>query len=273
MSKKGMLCLLLVMCCLVLTACQEREVFDTTLPANRATEAPTEEPAQNLFGETVVGPTDYDDGSYDPASEEGGDWEEVSEAAAESTLAPVIQSDYAGATPVIIDPIDKPTPTPLPTLSFSYVTYEAAALHMSFEGPSGWIVDDSVSDTYVLTNPDTSMDYPAQLTVRAVPVNKTYSKNELTKEVKGMLDTLAGSGDLTGFSPSNTADRTFLGTTGVYANYTAEMKETGAQIAGRIIVACVDRTLYSLHVSYPRGYRDFYVDNVFDKFRHSVKLN
>ena len=274
MNRKRMLCLVLALCALVLTACQQREVFDTLPPGGRATEAPTAEAAQNLFGSAVVGPTDYDDGSYDPSSEEGGDWEEIPDSqGAAATAAPVIQSEYAGATPVLIDPIDKPTPTPLPTLSFSYVTYEAPALHMTFEGPSGWTTDESQADTFILTNPDPSMDYAATMTVRAVRVNKQYTKSELTKEVKGMLDTLAGSGELTGFSPSNTAERTFLSSTGIYANYKAVEKATGAEIAGRLIVACVDRTLYSLHVSYPRGYTDFYVSNVYDKFRHSVKLN
>ena len=272
-TKKRLLCLALALCALMLTACQQKEVFDTLPPEGRATDAPaTDAPAQDLFGSAVVGPTDYDDGSYDPASEEGGGSEEIIETVDTVTAAPVIQSDYAGATPVIIDPIDKPTPTPLPVLSFSYVKYDASSLHLSFEGPSGWIVDDSMADTYVLTNPDPSMDYPAALTVRAVPVNKAYTKSELTREIKGMLDTLSGSGDLTSFSPSNTAERAFLGGTGIYANYTATVKETGAQIAGRMIVVCVDRTLYSLHVTYPRGYRDFYVSEVYDRFRHSVEL-
>ena len=275
MRKKQVLCLMLALCALLLTACQQREVFDTMTPGQRNAGTATEAPAQDLFGSAVVGPQDYDDGTYDPASEEGGDWEETVDTAAseEATAAPVIQSDYAGATPVLIDPIDKPTPTPLPTLSFSYITYEAANLHLTFEGPSGWTVDETVSDTFTLTNPDPSMDYAAMMTVRAVPVNKQYSRNELAKEVKGMLDTLSGSGELTEFSPSNTAERTFLGSTGVYANYKAAVKETGAEIAGRLIVVCVDKTLYSLHVSYPRGYTDFYVTNVYDKFRHSVKRN
>ena len=206
-------------------------------------------------------------------SEEGGEWEDVPDDPENAvTVAPVIQSEYAGATPVIIDPIDKPTPTPLPVLSFSFVTYEAASLHLTFEGPSGWTVDDTIADTYRLTNPDPSMDYAATLVVRAVPVNKAYSKSELTREVKGMLDTLA-SGQMTSFEPSNTAERSFLGTTGVYANYTATDAETGAKVAGRLIVACADKTLYTLHMSCPRGYRDFYVTNVYDKFRHSVKRN
>ena len=274
MNKKRMLCLVLVLCTLALTACQQKEVFDTNLPPQgRTGDSPTAEPAQDLFGSTVVGPTDYDDGSYDPASEEGGEWEDVPDDPENAvTVAPVIQSEYAGATPVIIDPIDKPTPTPLPVLSFSFVTYEAASLHLTFEGPSGWTVDDTIADTYRLTNPDPSMDYAATLVVRAVPVNKAYSKSELTREVKGMLDTLA-SGQMTSFEPSNTAERSFLGTTGVYANYTATDAETGAKVAGRLIVACVDKTLYTLHMSCPRRYRDFYVTNVYDKFRHSVKRN
>ncbi len=275
MRKKQVLCLMLALCAVLLGACQQREVLATMSPGQRSAGTATEAPAQDLFGSAVVGPQDYDDGTYDPSSEEGGDWEETVDTAAsdEATAAPVIQSDYAGATPVLIDPIDKPTPTPLPTLSFSYIAYEAANLHLTFEGPSGWTVDETVSDTFTLTNPDPSMDYVARMTVRAVPVNKQYSRNELTKEVKGMLDTLSGSGELTEFSPSNTAERTFLGSTGVYANYKAAVKETGAEIAGRLIVVCVDKTLYSLHVSYPRGYTEFYVTNVYDKFRHSVKRN
>jgi len=293
MWKKRMVCAVLALCALVLTGCQQREVFDT-LPPVTVTDPPAADTGaadtetadaaaeeQNLFGDTEVGTTDFDDGSYDPASEEGGDWEPVDEpetesASAESaqaaqTAAPTMQSDYAGATPVLIDPIDKPTPTPLPPLTFTYETYTASALHMTFEAPANWVPDESEADTYRLTNPDPSMDYAATLTIRAIPVNKQYSKSELTKEVKGMLDTLSASGEYSRFEPSNTADRTFLSNTGVYANYKAVLND-GTLIAGRMIVTCVNKTLYTLHVSYPRGYTEFYVENVYDKFRHSVKL-
>ncbi len=280
MWKKRMLCLMLALCAVLLCSCQQqKEVFDT-IPqggtgASSSTTAPVEN--QNLFGETTV--PDFDDGSYDPASEDNvGEWEPTDETSApdltgqQQTAAPTIQSDYAGATPVVIDPIDKPTPTPLPTLSFSYSQYESAALHMTFEAPAGWTVDESEADTFRLVNPDPSMDYAASLTVRAIPVNKSYGKSELTKEIKGILDTLSSSGEYRSFSPSNTAERTFLGTTGVYANYKAELQD-GTLIAGRIIVNCIEKTLYTLHVSYPRGYTDFYVENVYDRFRHTVKMN
>jgi hypothetical protein len=180
-----------------------------------------------------------------------------------------MNSEYAGATPVLIDPIDKPTATPLPTLSFGYTTYEASTLHMTFDAPSGWLVEES-SDTFTLTNPDPSMDFAAQLIVRAVPVAKQYNKNDLTKEINGILSTIKEEGFKT-FSPSKTAGRVFLNSDGIYANYNGTL-ESGVKMGGRVIAACVNKTLYILHVTFPQGYRDFYVSNVYDKFRHTVKL-
>ena len=270
MWKKRILCLVLVLCAaLVMTACKQKETFPTT-PMQEETAEPQNE--QNIFGDTPV-PQDinFDDGSYDPSQEEGGDEEEVAgaEEQAETTAAPTMQSEYAGATPVLIDPIDKPTPTPLPPLTFTYQKYEAKALGLTFEGPSGWLADDSQPDTFTLTNPDPSMDYAAQLSIRVVPVNKNYNKSELVKEVKGTLDTL-GSDGFKKFERSNTAGRKFMNTDAIYANY-AGTTTGNVKIAGRIIIACSNKTLYILHVSYPQGYKKTYVDNVYDKFRHTVK--
>ena len=270
MWKKRILCLVLVLCAaLVMTACKQKETFPTT-PQQPETAEPQSE--QNIFGETPMPQEiDFDDGSYDPTQEEGGDEEEVIAAAyaEEPTTAPTMQSEYAGATPVLIDPIDKPTPTPLPPLTFTYDKYEAKALGLTFEAPAGWLPDDSQPDTYTLTNPDPSMDYAAQLSIRLVPVNKNYNKNELVKEVKGTLDTL-GSDGFKKFERSNTAGRKFMNTDAVYANYSGTTTDN-VKVAGRIIIACSNKTLYILHVSYPQGYTKTYVDNVYDKFRHTVK--
>ena len=103
----------------------------------------------------------------------------------------------------------EPTPTPLPPLTFNYTTYEAKSLHLSFEAPANWTIDDTQTDTYILTNPDPSMDYAAQLSIRLVPVNKNYNKNELIKEVKNTLDTLGSSG-FSKFERTNTAGRKFM---------------------------------------------------------------
>ena len=199
MWKKRILCLVLVLCAaLVMTACKQKETFPTSPQQPEATE-PTTATAdqQNIFGETPIPEEiNFDDGSYDPTQEEGGDEEEIIIPAESDgpTAAPTMNSQYAGATPVLIDPIDKPTPTPLPPLTFTYERYTAASLHLSFEAPSGWIVDDSQPDTYKLTNPMPDMDYQAQLSIRVVPVSKNYNKSELIKEVKNTLDTLGSEG-------------------------------------------------------------------------------
>lgn len=271
MWKKRVICLVLVLCAaLAMTACKQKETFPTTPQQDPPTAEPQSE--QNIFGETPLPQDiDFDDGSYDPSQEEGGDKEDVAADAAPAgpTEAPTMQSEYAGATPVLIDPIDKPTPTPLPPLTFTYDKYEAKALGLTFEAPSGWLTDDSQPDTFTLTNPNPAMDYAAQLSIRVVPVNKNYNKTELIREVKGTLDTL-GSDGFKKFERSNTAGRKFMNTDAIYANYTGTTTDD-VKVAGRIIIACSNKTLYILHVSYPAGYTKTYVDNVYDKFRHSVK--
>ena len=273
MWKKRILCLVLVLCAaLVMTACKQKETFPTTpqQPASQPTDVPADQ--QNIFGDTPVpDEIDWDDGSYDPTQEAGGDEEEIviPEAADGPTEAPTMKSEYAGATPVLIDPIDKPTPTPLPPLTFTYDKYEAPALHLSFEAPAGWIVDDSQPDTYKLKNPMPGMDYEAELSIRLVPVSKNYNKSELIKEVKNTLDTL-GSEGFKKFERSNTAGRKFMNTDAVYANYTGTTMDD-VKVGGRIIIACADKTLYILHVACPQGYTKTYVDNVYDRFRHTVK--
>ena len=278
MWKKRILCLALVVCAaLVMTACQQKETFPTSPQPETAQQQEAEAPvqdAQNIFGDTPVPQQiNFDDGSYDPTSEEGGSEEILPLDQTNSdgtTPAPTMKSEYAGATPVLIDPIDKPTPTPLPKLAFTYSTYEAPVLHLSFEAPAGWLVDDSATDTYKLTNPDPSMDYPATLSIRCVPVSKNYNKNELIKEVKSTLDTI-GSDGFTKFERSNTAGRKFLNSDGIYANYSGTTTEN-VKIAGRLIISCSNKMLYILDVSYPQGYTKTYVDGVYDKFRHTVKI-
>ncbi len=282
MLNMRILCLLRVLfSAVVMTACQQKEVFPTT--SQQSAEQPTPDPndVQNLFGETPVPGDDLDYDLINPADEEGGDQEPTGVDEDDNVLptaAPVVKSEYAGATPVLIDPIDKPTATPLPPLTFNFVKYEAAALRLSFEAPEGWTPDESQPDTYILTNPDTDMDYQGRLIIKKKPVDKNYNKNELIKEVKNLLDEIGKDG-FKKFEKSQTAGRKFLNTDGIYANYKGTLMDDGAKkganIAGRIIVACSNKTLYILHVSYPKGYANEYIESdkssVYNRFRHSVK--
>ena len=275
MLKKKIVCLILVLCAaLVLTACGQQQETYPNQPRQDTGAAQQQAPVQEqVVAEAPAQQINFNDGSYDPASEEGGQSEQVIAETNAATAAPVMQSEYAGATPVKIDPVDKPTPTPLPKLTFSYNTYTASNLHLTFEGPAGWMVDDLAVDSYTLTNPDPSMDYEATVEIRTIAAGKDYTQKELIKEVKAQADTLRSTGNFQSFDASDTAARFFIDGNGVYLAYKGVLndgQETG--VAGRIIVNTVNKTLYVLHVSYPRGLADTFADGVYNKVRHSMKL-
>ena len=276
MLKKKIACLVLVLCAaLILTACgQQQENYPSQPRQDSGTEQqPVYVQDQTAADAAPAQQINFNDGSYDPASEEGGQSEEVIVSQNAVTPAPVMQSEYAGATPVRIDPVDKPTPTPLPKVTFSYATYTAANLHLSFEGPAGWLPDDLATDSYTLTNPDPSMDYEAKIEIRTIAAGKDYTQKELIKEAKAQADSLRSSGGFKSFDASDTAARFFIDGNGVYIAYKGILdntEETG--VAGRIIVNTVNKTLYVLHVSYPRGLADTFAEGVYNKVRHSMKL-
>lgn len=284
MLKKKTICLALVLCCaLVLTACAQQATYPNQPKQDSASQSSTEQ--QPVTGQADMSAAseaapaqqiNFNDGSYNPASEEGGQSEQIGDTAQNApavTNAPMMQSEFAGATPVKIDPVDKPTPTPLPKITFSYTTYNAPNLHLTFEGPAGWIADDLAADTYILTNPDPSMDYEAKAEIRTIAAGKDYTQKELVKEAKAQAEALQGTGSFQSFSTSDTATRTFINGNGVYIAYKGTLndgQETG--VAGRIIVNTVNKVLYVLHVSYPRGLADTFADGVYNKIRHSMKL-
>ncbi len=201
-----------------------------------------------------------DDGVYD-----GGDTVVYGQADAAATVYP-----YAGSSPVPLDPIDAPTPTPRPTLTFTYVQYDIAKLGLSFQGPAGWVPDDSVDGLYTLTEPEDQIK-EGQLgvvTLSAAVVSNNYSESELVTEIKQRLDTISAT-NFTEWKPSYTATRYLMGSKGVYANYSGTMTD-GTQVGGRIHAVCLDKVLYCIQVTYPLNYKDDYL-NIFAKLRETVK--
>ena len=272
--KKGFRTVLLLSACLVLLAGCASE---PKTQYNVNTQGAANTPSTNTAGSSL--PADYD-----PASEEDDYTDDAASTPEEihlptlvtppptNTPIPVISGQYSGATPVVIDPIDKPTPTPLPALSFTYQTYTASNLNLTFEGPAGWVVDTSEANSYKLQRPDWATGYAATLVIRANSTSIEYTTDSLTTEVKSMLTNLRNA-NYPKFSPSNTATRKglFLGATGVYANYTATLDDN-LQIAGRIAAVYKNNVLYTIHLTYPAGYTDTYKTNVYDKLRDTLKV-
>ncbi|MBE5803178.1 MAG: hypothetical protein E7316_01530 [Clostridiales bacterium] len=275
MKKRMLLALMLVLCVVALCACQSSGTKYTVV--EKTTNQPPVQATQNLNltgDQPTANIIDFDNGGYDPTAEEGlgEEWDDfVEETPAPATAAPTVRSEYAGATPVLLDPIDKPTPTPAPPISFTYQAYDAINLHLTFEAPVGWSVDESVADTYILRNPDPSMAYQASLTVTATSVSSQMNKSSLNNQVEAMLDAIADGENVKSFSPSRTAERTLLDQTGVYANYTGVL-DNGEEIAGRVHATCVNKVLYTVHVTYPRAYRDTYEDTVYATLRKTINV-
>ena len=284
MTKRALLALTLAMSTVLLTACQssEPERFQVLTAPTQAvvvqqTQAPTTAPEVN-----VSESYDFDDGSYDPTSEEGmmeeipdAVWEApmiVTSAPAVFTAVPTMNSVYAGASPVVIDPIDKPTATPVPALTFAaYEAYDATNLNLSFEAPAGWLADSSAKDAFTVTNTDPTMSYRGFVMVSAESVSANYSKSQLTSQVKSVLNSIKGSFAGTSWSATNTASRTLLDADGIYADYSVTLSG-GIKVRGRVQVACVNKKLYTVHLSCPAEYYETYKKQVYDHLRKTIKV-
>lgn len=288
MKRKCRMLLCLVLALLTLSACSSQEKELATIPnitqaigpTNTPTSVPQTEPItvgdavgdgsgvsifdsnpydEQDWGEEALAEENYVD-ENDFANDESNDY-----AAAENTVYP-----YAGSTPIPLDPVDMPSPTPRPSLSFTYVSYTSYGLGVTFEGPAGWQVDESQTQMMILSEPSGQIKEGQQciITLSAEPVSSNYSESDLKSHVKQRLDTIYTS-DMSDYSPSLTATRYMMGQKGVYANYTGTLLD-GTEVGGRIMYVCLDRVLYGLEIIYPLGYKEDYLD-VFGQIRQTIK--
>lgn len=176
---------------------------------------------------------------------------------------------YAGSTPIPLNPIDMPTPTPRPDLSFTYAAYTASTVGVTFEGPVNWQVDQSQPGMLILAEPQNQVkdNWQCVVTLSAEPVTSNYSQKDLKSHVTQRLNTIGGS-EFTEWEPSYTATRYMMGSEGVYANYSGMLSD-GTEVGGRIHYVCIDRTLYGVEITFPLGYKDDFLD-VFGKIRSTI---
>ncbi|MBR6667038.1 MAG: hypothetical protein IKL25_01535 [Clostridia bacterium] len=253
MKKRLMLALLLILCAVLLASCGEGKRYEVKSNNNGGTQT------QQTPAETAI-----------PEEEPWEAPELPTQAPVTPTPAPTVRSEYAGATPVVVDPIDKPTPTAVPKLAVTYTTYDAIKLGLSFEGPAGWIMDDSAANVFIIQNPNARIDYPATLTLRAEKVPNDYTTADMKTVVKRLLNDIGAAG-FEDYDPSNTDTRSLLGKTGVYANYTGTLND-GRQVSGRIHVVCVDRVLYTIHLTAPKAQWNDYKEMVYDHMRDTLTI-
>lgn len=177
---------------------------------------------------------------------------------------------FTGSTPIPLEPIDAPTPTPQAPLNFTYISYSPATVGVTFEAPAGWIPDETYNEVFTLTEPESQMKNGQLgiINVYAVPVISNYTEAQLVQEIKQRLNTI-GSLNFIEWKPSYTATRFLLGSEGVYANYTGILVN-GIEVGGRIHATTIDNVLYCIQITYPLSFRTDFMD-VFAKLRETIK--
>lgn len=269
MGKKLTLIILSILLILVLTGCQPQ-----TPQFAEATKIPDPTPTVAPLVPTEPDEPDFDGGEYDPTSEENNDEDIIipdDVAIPVATDVAFITSEYAGATPIILDPIDKPTGTPRPEITFQYQTYTASSLGVTFEAPAGWSVDDSVVGTLVLTEPaDEQKDnYTATLTISAEPSGGEMSTSDMKAAVKALVSAV-GETNYKEWKVTEVGTRTLMDGDGVYQDYRGVLLD-GTIVRGRMHIACIDRTLYTIHLSHPGWYNSDFL-NIHAQLRKTMKL-
>ena len=288
---KLMVCMLLALC--LLTACSGKpdpndfpDITQNIGPAQTpaapsATEPSAAENAGTEGGESIFEQNPYMEDGFteeDAMAEEGyidpefGVLEDLYASEPQQPQQPQgTVYPYAGSTPIPLDPVDMPTPTPKPDLSFTYAKYIASTVGVTFDGPEMWQVNESNSGMFILSEPTTQIKDGQQcvITISAEPIGSDYKQRELETHVQQRLDTIGGL-QFTEFKPSYTATRHMLGSTGVYANYSGRLTD-GTEVGGRIQYVSVNGTLYGLEIVFPEGFRGDYID-LFGEIRSSLSF-
>lgn len=256
----------------------------------KAPEAPTAEPPsiQGIVGTTQAPAMEtwtsvpLPEG-IDPSAEEDTDGEPVEgfgapaaqgqaqPAAPAATATREPSTQFAGATPMMLDPIDMPTAPPRQPLTFTYAAYTAAKLGITFESIAGYDVDDSAADAYILRQPESQVvdGYRTEFAFTVTPVQPGYQANDIRADLRSRLEALGGE-DYRTWAPTNLAERGLMNAPGYYANYRG-VKTDGTIVRGRVHMALLSgNRLLTLHMSCPAEYNTDYI-TVFTHIRSTLK--
>lgn len=204
---------------------------------------------------------------YDPSSEED----------AFVPITDVVANEdgtalHAGSTPIPLDPVDMPPPTKRPDLTFTFSTYTATNLGITFESVAGYLVDDSKPEVYILTEPPELQkdNYSVVFTFTKSAVTNNYNMNNLKTDIRNFAADL-GKINYQEWRVSDVAERTLLGKPGYYITYRGVLFD-GTIVRGRVHMALLDNNrVLSIHYTGPGEYNTDYSNNVFTRIRSTLK--
>lgn len=192
----------------------------------------------------------------------------------------VVQPENPAATPIAVDPVDKPTPTPLPTPSYAYETYSSPSMGISFSIPYTWLLNPNTNQetTLQFVEPKSEMrepdGYQTRITIEKVNMGLDQTASDALASLESTLKELELL--FTSFKAGDTAACTIKDPKGKVANghycyYRAEYNDgtKDYSMRGRILIVAKDKALYQVRITTPSNWYSYY-ENVFRKVRSTL---
>ncbi|MDR0395779.1 MAG: hypothetical protein LBH66_00580 [Oscillospiraceae bacterium] len=179
----------------------------------------------------------------------------------EPTITPrpidmVVETAAPGATPMLIDPVDKPK------RAFVYREFSSTSLGLTFNVPDNWIETQLDDETVMFAEPpDTAWDgFAASLIVKCVHNASNQSSEDAISALNGLVESLKTLYPNVEMSLRADNNR-ILGEPGYYHNFRIDQGNAKA-IRGRVLVAAANRLLISVQLLAPGYYSTDYLDIV-----------
>ena len=202
----------------------------------------------------------------------------VAVAQAESTLDfSTLQLDNPLATPVAVDPIDKPTPTPAPTPDYMYDTNTSSSMGISFSIPYSWLLNPSTNQdtTLQFVEPKSEMmepdGYQTRLTIERFSAGLNQTAADARTRLESVLTELEGM--FTTFKANDIATASIGGASGYYCYYRATYNDgtTEYSMRGRVAVVAHDKELIQIRLTTPSNWFSYY-NHVYRQLRATFKF-
>ena len=201
-------------------------------------------------------------------------------AASESELVldfSALMPDNPAASPIPVDPIDKPTPTPMPKPNFHYDTYVSNNMGVSFSIPYTWLLNPNTNhDTTVqFVEPKSEMmepdGYQTRITIEKYNMGLNQTADDARAKLESVLEELAAS--FTSFTPNAIDSASFGEGKGHYCYYRAEYNDGSKlyEMNGRVIVIAYGKALYQIRLTTPRDWYSYY-NYVWREIRSSFRF-
>lgn len=201
-------------------------------------------------------------------------------AASESELVldfSLLTPDNPAATPIPVDPIDKPTPTPMPKPNYHYDTYVNNSMGVSFSIPYTWLLNPNTNlDTTVqFVEPKSEMmepdGYQTRITIEKYNMGLNQTADEARDRLDTVLEELAAS--FTTFTPNAIDAASFGEGKGYYCYYRADYNNGNKtyEMNGRVIVIAYGKALYQIRLTTPRNWYSYY-NYIWREVRSSFKF-